>query len=162
MTDYQFSKAVLDVHEQVRQLVDFRIAKTGPLMFFTADTGLGKSTGFRKAIGTAVWDNGYNDHKILILVPNIKLADDCYVELNEMYQSRIGIWTSDHDMSNLAPQQNPSARMTKEEAAKRDCLIICHAVQRMRRSGLEIETWFSTMKTQRSPMPQRSLWLTLL
>ena len=28
MTDYQFSKAVLDVHEQVRQLVDYRIAKT--------------------------------------------------------------------------------------------------------------------------------------
>ena len=135
MTDYQFSKAVLDVHEQVRQLVDFRIAKTGPLMFFTADTGLGKSTGFRKAIGTAVWDNGYNDHKILILVPNIKLADDCYVELNEMYQSRIGIWTSDHDMSNLAPQQNPSARMTKEEAAKRDCLIICHA------SAKDVEKW---------------------
>ena len=135
MTNYQHSKAVLDVHEQVRQLVDYRIAKTGPLMFFTADTGLGKSTGFRKAIGTAVWGNGYNDHKILILVPNIKLADDCYVELNEMYQGRIGIWTSDHDTSTLAPQQNPSVRMTKEEAAKMDCLIICHA------SSKDAEKW---------------------
>lgn len=133
--DYNFSEANLKVHSQVHELVEFRLNNSCGTLFYTADTGLGKSTGFIKAIGSAIWDNGYTRAKLLILVPNIKLADDCYVVLNELYPGRIGIWTSDHDSNTKSPQQAPSVRMTKQAASEHDCLIITHI------AGKSAESW---------------------
>lgn len=127
----EFSKPTLQVHSDIAEVVREKLTQSTAVAFYTADTGLGKSTGFVKAIKSVLWADPEDRKRVLTLVPTAKLADETYVNATKLLgkDASVGIWTTYHcpvhynqpSFTQFAPS------MTKEEAAQHDCLIATHA-----------------------------------
>ncbi|WP_050927825.1 hypothetical protein [Aestuariivita boseongensis] len=107
----------------------------GSLRFFTAETGLGKTTGFRKTI-KRLWDTYWQDMPVLIMVPTRRDADIMFQEMEKIEPGASAVWTQWHDPENTqVPAFTPSAKFSKHEASKRKCLILTH------NAGRQAEEW---------------------
>lgn len=128
------SDLVSQTHEAVWQAVQKRLFNVGSLMFFTADTGLGKTTGFRKAI-VKLWEK--HPVPVLIMVPTRKDADVMWQEMERLAARRSAVWTSFHDPEDTVTVRTftPSRYFTKAEAVSYPCLILTH------NAGKKAEEW---------------------
>ncbi|SMX23650.1 DEAD/DEAH box helicase family protein [Boseongicola aestuarii] len=120
------------VQEEVYQRILQRLANPGRLMFFAADTGLGKTTGFQKAIPRLP-----KDTTVLIMVPTKLDADQMYQAMEDLCPGEVGVWTQTHDPDKAEkdPRFDPSVWFTKSEAVKKRVLIVTH------NCGKEAEGW---------------------
>ena len=123
-------------HEEVYRRMVERLSQPDGLMFFTADPGLGKTTGFREGI-VRMREEIHSDLRFLIMVPNKKDADDCWTAMEELAPGCAGVWTRTHDPELLVPDDRfePSALFTRSQAAQMPVLIVTH------NCGKSAETW---------------------
>lgn len=122
-------------HEEVFRAILNRIVVRGALKFFTAETGLGKTTGARLAM-IRVWQEVNADTRFLVLVPTKKDADVFYQEMEKLEPGCAAVWTQSHDPTEDVPTDFPiSAQFTKGQAVKRKCLILTH------NAGKAAEQW---------------------
>ncbi|TCM84589.1 DEAD/DEAH box helicase family protein [Rhodovulum steppense] len=129
------SDAVKSTQEQVYQTVLSRLAVKGALRFFTAETGLGKTTGARLAM-KRVWSEVSSDIRFLVLVPTKKDADIFFQEMEKIEAGCAAVWTQSHDPTESVPVDFPiSAQFTKSQAIKKKCLILTH------NAGKAAEEW---------------------
>lgn len=120
---------VIETHECVYEKVKLRLdpRSDGSLMFFTAETGLGKTTGELNAI-CRVWNEMSPQFRFLIMVPTRKDADILWTQIERNAPGKAAVWTATHDPSKKEPDKRfvPSVFFTKHEAAQYPCLIITH------------------------------------
>lgn len=103
------------------------------LFFFTADTGLGKTSGFQNGI-RIFWGLPQFEHfRFLVLVTTKRDADKMYRDLNELIPGKIGIWTESHDPERKVRDEHfePAVWMVKSKAARFPCLILTHNAGRV-------------------------------
>jgi hypothetical protein len=128
---------VAETREQVFQTVKKRLNPVtyGTLMFFTAETGLGKTTGAQLAM-KRVWREMHPSFSFLVMVPTKKDADIFWREMEALESGCAGVWTQTHDPELQEPASfTPSVLFTKHEAAKKRCLILTH------NAGKAAEDW---------------------
>jgi len=128
---------VEQTHIDVRNKVNHRYFNNGPLMFYSAETGLGKTTGFRKAIKELLWDTHWSEMPVLIMVPTRQDADQMYREMEKLEPGCAGVWTQAHDPSSSETDKRftPLVQFTKAQAAEKKCLILTH------NAGKAAEKW---------------------
>lgn len=130
-----------DVVSQTQEAVYQRMLERfcpGALMFFTAETGLGKTTGFQKGI-IRMWDEVHESVQFLILVKTKKDADECWRRMEELRPGCAGVWTESHDAERKVPDDrfNPSVYFTKHEAVQKPALILTHNAGKAAEVGWE-------------------------
>lgn len=123
-------------HEAVWNTIEKRYWNNGKMMFFCAETGLGKTTGFRQAI-KRLWDTYWPDLPVLIMVPTRKDADTMWQAMEAIEEGCAGVWTQVHDPSDTTTSDGliPSVQFTKHDAVKKKCLILTH------NAGKAAEDW---------------------
>lgn len=120
--------SVLDkTHALVWGVTKYAIYNPNQLQMFAADTGLGKTTGFRNAIKKA-WDTMWQEMPVLILVPTRHDAEKMYLEMEEIEEGCAAVWTMSHDPEQKELDENfiPVKYFAKHEASQYKCLILTH------------------------------------
>lgn len=84
----EFSEKVFDLkwktHRDVLDRMFDRASAPPGVMFFTADTGLGKTTGFQRGIQKLWGLPQFAEYRFLVLVPTKRDADQMYRDLTEL------------------------------------------------------------------------------
>lgn len=136
MTEHPKRDVVAETRERVFETVLKRLSVKGPLMFLTAETGLGKTTGAHIAM-KRVWDEISPDIRFLVLVRTKKDADEFYQDMEKLEEGCASVWTQTHDpeIKEQDERFEPCVYFTKHDAAKKRCLILTH------NAGKAAEEW---------------------
>ncbi|NPD21740.1 DEAD/DEAH box helicase family protein [Alterinioella nitratireducens] len=123
---FEAKNVVAETQQKVFEKILMRMSVKGALQFFTAETGLGKTTGARLAM-RRIWDEVDPSAHFLVLVPTRKDADIFWQEMEKLAPGQSAVWTQYHDpVEDVLADFKPSVRFTKFEAAKKKCLILTH------------------------------------
>ena len=127
--------ATAQTHDEIYERMQQRLYYKTGLWFFSADTGLGKTTGFQIGM-KKMWDNVHQTIPFLVLVPTRKDAEIMFKRMEEIEEGCAGVWTQVHDPSDATKADwTPAAKFTKEQAKKKKCLILTH------NAGKAAEDW---------------------
>ena len=117
---------ISQTHEAVFDKIEQRLYLKGALQFFTAETGLGKTTGAQNAM-VRLWHERWEGIPFLVMVPTRKDADLYWQAMENLEPGSSAVWTQAHDPSDATTGSfTPSCSFTKEQAKKYRCLIITH------------------------------------
>ena len=124
---FEAKNVVAETQQKVFEKILMRMSIKGALQFFTAETGLGKTTGARLAM-RRIWDEVDPSAHFLVLVPTRKDADIFWHEMKKLAPGQSAVWTQSHDptIGIHADGFTPSCQFTKAQAAKYPCLILTH------------------------------------
>lgn len=118
--------AVAETQNQVFEKMKMRLDTKGALQFFTAETGLGKTTGAQLAM-KRLRDEVDEELRFLVQVPTKKDADFYWQAMENIAPGMASVWTQSHDPTeNIDAVFEPSCQFTKAEAVKYRCLIVTH------------------------------------
>lgn len=126
---------IQETQDAVFMKIDQRIRAKGALQFFSAETGLGKTTGAQLAM-VKLWAERWDQIPFLVMVPTRKDADLYWQAMEKLEEGCSAVWTQAHDPSDSTIADfHISCQFTKEQAKKYRCLIITH------NAGKAAEDW---------------------
>ena len=149
---FEAKNVVAETQQRVFETILRRMSIKGALQFFTAETGLGKTTGARLAM-KRVWDEVEPSAQFLVLVPTRKDADIFWHEMKKLAPGQSAVWTQSHDptIGIHADGFTPSCQFTKAQAAKYPCLILTH------NAGKAAEGWVGTVSYTHLTLPTKRI-----